>query len=292
MNVLERIKQQVETLKKSVRVNYGDDAKAINIVKEAARRIGIISPDTIEYVNKTETNPDKYDSDAAILLSGLNCAINDLISQNLWWECFDSFEDEAKGSSTAEIDFFYLPEDFGGFITSGFIGIYIPVDTPIERITEVDIAVAEIKEGSYDNFIRCFPFALLERNIQSGNPNVVGRFSILNDHGYFISALNPLEYTRYLCLGFYRSVYGVVNALEEKGAKYFKNDNDYSKIDPELLVRGAVLYYAQTMGLDTSIHMQRYAQYLQACQQNRANRNKIIDSSLSYNALTNRGRYG
>jgi hypothetical protein len=261
------------------------------MVKEAARRIGIISPNTIEFVNKTDTDPDKYDSDAAILLSGLNCAINDLISQNLWWECFEPLIDSVVEPVIRYIDEFSLPEDFGGFVTSGFVGVYIPINTPIERITEGEFISVEIREGSYDNYIKCFPFALSGTSIESENPNIVNRFVMLNNHYVgFIPGLDPLKYVRLICLGFYRSVYGVTTSTGS--SKYFKNDDDISKLDPELLVRATVLYYAQTMGLDTGIHMQRYMQYLQACQQNRANRTKIVDSILSYNALTNRGRYG
>jgi hypothetical protein len=290
MNVLERIKQQVQSLTKSVRIDYGDDAQALSMVKEAARRVGIMPPDDIEPVNTTEIEPDKYDSDAAILLSGLNCAINDLISQNLWWECFEELRDFSW--QIKDIDTFELPEDFGGFVSSGFVGLYIPRDVPYEQITESDFIFVEFREGSYDNYIKCETIAYTLTSIKSENPNIVNRFVVYNGRVNFVPGLDPLKYQRVMCLGIYRSVYGVVSSTTGLSTKYFKYNKDVSKLDPELLVRGAVVYYAQTMGLDTSMHMQRYAQYLQACQQNRANRTKIVDSSLSYNALTNRGRYG
>jgi hypothetical protein len=253
-------------------------------------------PNTIDYVGESETDPEEYDADAVILLSGLNHTLTDVMVKEGLVSNYRTLEQEFTGKEpiAASYDTFSLPDDFGGFASSGVIVAYYPIEAPPEGPKPEDIKLIELKEGDNDSFLKYFMITHFKKDISKENLNYVNRFKIINNKelGY-IHNLPPKKYYKVLALGIYKSLYGV-KVLEQEEVvpkKYFTKNGDYTDIDAELLIRGTALYYAQTMGIDSRLHQQRYEEYLASLVKNQASKNRIVDSSMTYHAL-GRGHYG
>ncbi|MDR3124482.1 MAG: hypothetical protein LBU10_01205 [Endomicrobium sp.] len=268
---------------------------AIFIVQEAARRVGVISPDTIENVYKTEKKPDEYDSDATIFISGLNQTVTDVMGKEGLISNYEPLEIWFKDAPTDvaydEID---LPEDFGGFVSSGVIVMYYPQDKPLKDFDLEYIKLIELKESDSDTFVKSFINVLFNiKDLSKENLNYVNRYKIRHN-SQLIYTYNIPDYTKYVkvvAIGIYKSLHGVNSPSLGKRKKYFDTDGDWTDIDVELLVRGTALYYAQTMGMESRLHQQRYEEYIANMIKNQANKNRIVDSSMTYHAL-GRGKYG
>jgi hypothetical protein len=298
MNVIERIRDSLNILTSSD-PEPSEDTTAKFLVQEAARRVGIMPPESIDAVNESATNPEDYDADAAILLSGLNHTLTDVMvkeglvsNYKVLYKRFEIIEPTETSYET-----FSLPDDFGSFVSSGIIVAYYPIEAPSSaelngELNPEYLKLIELKEGDSDSFLKYYMLAYLQKDISKENLNYVNRFKVINNKELvYIHNLSLLKYFKVLAFGIYKSLYGVREPGKVEPKKYFSEDVDYTDIDAELLIRGTALYYAQTMGIDSRLHQQRYEEYLASLIKNQANKNRIVDSSMTYHAL-GRGHYG
>jgi hypothetical protein len=247
----------------------------LELVQEAAVRVGIVQPSTIE--NVSSPDPSRKDPDAMILLGALNETMRQAIVKNL----FDPFCAMAKIDVSTEAPatgntyiFSLLPKcpDFAGLLSSYF------------NIECSDGSTQTFFEIDPDNFLKYW------KDVSGTTPDVMpskNSFKIYNGQVYFISR-KPFDANfKVGTIRFsYRSNFGVMPKGATKPTNVFSLDTDTTNIDNELLIAGTVLNYKAYQGMDYQFDMQKYTDYLTALERNRQRNNLFRDTSLGKPGVT------
>ncbi|MDR2251817.1 MAG: hypothetical protein LBD98_03200 [Endomicrobium sp.] len=256
---------------------------ALQIIKTAARRIGIVPPKTLANVNTQDAS--LYDADAAILLEALNETIHGSLTIGVAdrFKIFVNVVPEIPtpdnpnvpllGISSMRLAFREVAPSFASFISSGFIG-QVTEKLP-DVITQKKIAKM-FYEMEYDKFMT------LNSN------NGINAFAIVGDYAYIVTDLDFEKTYDISSLIFsfgYKSLFGVreSNGLLPPTYTYkysFEKNDDESLSDSELLILGTVCNYKSYMGIDYQFDSQKFQAYIAALQKNMQRGNLIKDNSL------------
>jgi hypothetical protein len=279
------------------------EPNCIKIIKETARRIGIVPPTTINDVfvedPKGHINAVNFESDASILISGLNSTVNQAVNLALFtpfnefhMHHFDSGSDSENYKTLEfsdyklrllEIPLDTISQNFGGLLTSVISITFKSLDDSSK------IKYVEFKEYANDDFLKYLNYSALGMSLDKKvNPDVINRFRITNflssdPRIYLITDYTEDKWNPFSASFMYRIKCGVIQHVIGKDAtfkKYFTDDNDTSNVDTELLILGTIVYYKNMMGIDYTIDEQRYQTYLQALIKAQENRNSVTDTTL------------
>jgi hypothetical protein len=248
---------------------------ALEIVKTAAHRIGIVSPNTIEDIESLTIA--KRDSDAMLLLEGLNQTLHLAMAAGT----SDTFKREISVSpsyrtpstwtdvSIAQMGYnlYDVIKDYGGLYTAGFLGLFYKKG---EVTTQVPDRVM-FREMEFNKFLTL---------TSAAGYNV---YSIINGKIYFLTDLDLSLYddakTRIAFI--YKSLWAVEDV--ENNLKYsFTKNTDVALTDTELLILGTVLNYKAYMGMDVQYDAATFQTYIAALDKNRQRENQIRDNSLAH----------
>jgi hypothetical protein len=255
---------------------------ALELVQEAAIRVGMVQPVSIEGVYSPD--PSKKDPYAMILLGALNESMRQILVKNL----FDPFlvmkEEETIADSplpqtnTFSYDLSECP-DFGGLLTSYIIVSTQKIDQEYNytyhneyyREVDLDVFTRYWRPENEEDIDHTKGYILPEKNIFR---NMNGKINFISNR------LSSLENSPYTLSFTYRSVFGV-KGRDGDLKNSFKLNDDTTKLDDELLIIATVMNYKSMMGLDFQIDMQKYTEYIKALEANKQNNNLIHDLTLN-----------
>jgi hypothetical protein len=257
----------------------------LSIIQEAAVRVGIVQPSTIE--NVSSPDPSRKDPDAMILLGALNETMRQAVVKNL----FDPFtvmakiaaDNVQKAGNTYIWPILTKCADFGGLLSSYFnVEFLDAAEPPSKKENSAPTATIANTETFFecdpDNFLKHWkdpgvtaPQPIPERNM----------FKLYNGSVYFIARQAFAANRFFGVIRFsYRSTYGVLPVGSTTPTSSFTKDTDTSNVDGELLIAGTVLNYKAYQGMDYQFDMQKYTDYLKALESNRRTNNLFRDNSL------------
>jgi hypothetical protein len=264
---------------------------AIHLVKEAATRLGIVQPSTIENVNSDDAS--KKDCDAMILLGALNESVRQATVLNL----FDAFcilkdisdfpPDNGENTLLSPLVSFQLDlkkkaEDYGGLISSGF---FVEFKDNVSSSIFLKKMFYELEDDAFLKLRNVLP----DDNEANGDcsydkryKNVKNRYKIYQGIVYFLTDIDMTKFLVNKISFSYRSVWGVKALGSATPKDSFSLDTDTSIVDDELLIASTVLNYKSYMGIDYSFDMAKYQMYVNALVANRNKNNTVSDTSLSF----------
>jgi hypothetical protein len=271
--------------------------KALPIVQDCAKRLGLLIPKTIEWDGKS-VDPTIIDYDALLLLFLLNANMRRLCIAQVLPQTKIFFNSPLIDSDVAKFLYFYpnfaLILD-GQQATLGFgklisdeIRVTTPTKTVIFRAISSETfltfcpqfpqfplemtasqAIPDEKRENRDNFpTENVSRKVLATNIESGfyRCNVWG-----SDVLFFINNMiseDELKDKNTIMSFIYQANSCVFDhSTQLPTTKFFWND-DYTLIDTEILKLGVVLDYKRRYNLDASVELDRYAQYSAALEKN------------------------
>jgi hypothetical protein len=247
------------------------EMQCLDLIQEAATRIGIVPPSTIE--NVSNPDPSKRNPDAMILLGALNETMRQALVKNL----FDPFcvmvkvvltgaDNVPNAGNTYIFPIRTKLPDFGGLLSSYF---------------EVEYGNGVLQtffETDPDTFLKFWKEPMSTGTKPMPQKNI---FRIYNNKVSFIAREAFTPTSLFSNIGFsYRSTFGVMLPDKTTTANSFKYDADTSTVDDELLIAGTVLNYKAYQGMEYQFDAQKYSAYLDALEKNRQNNNTIRDNSL------------
>jgi hypothetical protein len=232
-----------------------DYAKAIDLIQEAALRLGINIPYTIQ--TTLESDRSVIDKNAQLLLGSLNSIAYYSTTLYDWPSMRVDGIYNVKADNIKELDTNIVFPGYDKMITDGFI-CNIDKDRMIL-----------IQQTTEDKYVQ---LANMPQNEATAIDNEGFNLYILR--GNRICFSRPLKNGSTLrCV--YKTRFPVVDAVTKKPVPRFTNDNDLSYIDSELLVIGIILNYKSYIGDDYRKEAQVFDEYAKYLKSTRAG-NRII----------------
>jgi hypothetical protein len=237
-------------------------ATCLQMIQEAAVRVGILQPTTIENVGATAAA--LKDPDAMVLLGALNETMRQTAVLNLFDPLTKFCEQDVGGSDSGYKCTSVLPADYAGMLSSFFVATYAKADLPHEQYFEHDP----------DTFSNVWA---------KGKPIGKNMFRIINSLFWIVDRAGFSGDRKIVHISYaYRSSYAVMQGGDaNKLVDTFTLDNDTTHIDRELLVSGTVLNYKAYNGIDYQFDMQKHQNYVSALEKNRQNTNLFRDNSMA-----------
>jgi hypothetical protein len=240
-----------------------DYATALVLVQEAALRMGLSIPQTIQPV--IEADKSVIDKNTQLLLGGLNSIAYYSTTLYDWPSMKIDGTYEVIDDNVASLDTQVIFPGYDKMITDGFL------------CNMTDNRTVKIQQCNEDRYIEIL-------NLPA---NEVHR---IDDEGYnvYVQRGNNICFARPLKKGsvlhcVYKTRFPVIDAIEGIPVPRFSNDKDLSYIDSELLVIGTVLNYKSYIGDDYRKEAQvfdEYAKYLKSTRS--SNRIKRETESIPY----------
>jgi hypothetical protein len=245
-----------------------DDMTALDIIREAARRIGILIPDHVTDAYNNE--PDKRDPDKMLLVSGLNATVRQIsllvnlpmkkveaaIDGNFIFPDPDTLKLECFYRSSVELPVIKLINSI----------MYLTLEKDNKKI------IKTLTEADVDDFLDIYN--AIETGIYDANDYTDSKYyykyCFLNNQLYLIThpdlrLANPV----FLNFFYYSTQDDMIT------------DTDRSVIDDELLILGTVIHYKNNMGIDFSWEQQMFDKCLESYVRSMDTRTKMKDPSIS-----------
>jgi hypothetical protein len=252
----------VEVLSR-MRATSTDYATALVLVQEAALRMGLSIPQTIQTV--LESDKSAIDKNTQLLLGGLNSIAYYSTTLYDWPSMRIDGIYEVTEEGIISINMLDKFPGYDKMITDGFL-----CNMPNNRM----IRIQQCNEDRYMEILN-LPANEVHRIDEEG-------FNVYVQRGNSIYFARPLKKDSVLhCV--YKTRFPVIDALSGTPVPRFSNDRDLSYIDSELLVIGTVLNYKSYIGDDYRKEAQvfdEYAKYLKSTRS--GNRIKKETESIPY----------